>query len=293
MNGMGSMFGASEIGKSDIVSAINTLGISGADVCIHSSMRSFGAPLKHGLKGIADAFLERHCTIMVPTFSDIYEVRPIEKYMPEQNGAGDYSFFLEQSYAEIKPFDVSSKEISAGDMGAFPKFVLESEGSVRGNNPLNSFTALGTNAKRLVGRQSFKDVYAPLRQLCSDDGYVLLMGVGLNSATIIHYAEQLAGRTPFVRWAYDENRKVVPVSAGSCSDGFRNLDGILDVYAKKITVGSSRWVCYKAQEFVDVCSRAIRNMPNITHCDDKDCERCNDAIKGGPQLSDSFWTNGL
>ncbi|MBQ2581607.1 MAG: AAC(3) family N-acetyltransferase [Ruminococcus sp.] len=286
-------FGSTEISKSDIVNAINTLGISGADVCIHSSMRSFGAPMKNGLKSITDAFMERFCTIMVPTFSDIYEVRPTKQFMPEQNGAGDYSFFLEQSYAEVKPFTVESKEISAGDMGAFPKFVLESEGSVRGNNPLNSFTALGTNAKRLVGRQSFKDVYAPLKQLCADDGYVLLMGVGLDKATIIHYAEQVAGRVPFVRWAYDENRKVVPVSAGSCSEGFRNLDGILDIYARKITVGSSRWVCYKAQEFVDICSRAIRNMPNITHCDDKECDRCNDAIKGGPQLPADFWTKGL
>lgn len=286
-------FGSTEISKSEIVNAINTLGISGADVCIHSSMRSFGAPIKNGLKTLTDAFMERFCTIMVPTFSDIYEVRPTKQFMPEQNGAGDYSFFLEQSYAEIKPFDVTSKEISAGDMGAFPKFVLETEGSVRGNNPLNSFTALGANAKRLVARQSFKDVYAPLKQLCADDGYVLLMGVGLDKATIIHYAEQVAGRTPFVRWAYDENRKVVPVSAGSCSEGFRNLDGILDIYARKITVGSSRWVCYKAQEFVDVCSRAIRNMPNITHCDDKECDRCNDAIKGGPQLPPDFWTKGL
>ena len=282
-------FGSTEISKSEIVNAINTLGISGADVCIHSSMRSFGAPIKNGLKTLTDAFMERFCTIMVPTFSDIYEVRPTKQFMPEQNGAGDYSFFLEQSYAEIKPFDVNSKEISAGDMGAFPKFVLETEGSVRGNNPLNSFTALGANAKRLVARQSFKDVYAPLKQLCADDGYVLLMGVGLDKATIIHYAEQVAGRTPFVRWAYDENRKVVPVSAGSCSEGFRNLDGILDIYARKITVGSSRWVCYKAQEFVDVCSRAIRNMPNFTHCDDKECDRCNDAIKGGPQLPPDFW----
>ncbi len=293
MSNFGSMYGSVEIGKSEVVSAINSLGISGADVCIHSSMRSFGASLKHGLNGIVEAFRERRCTIMVPTFSDIYEVRPIKKFMPEQNGAGDYSFFLEQSYAEFKPFDVTSKEISAGDMGAFAKCVLESEGSIRGNHPLNSFTALGPDAKRLVGRQSFKDVYAPLRQLCADDGYVLLMGVGLDRATIIHYAEQVAGRTPFVRWAYDENRNVVPVSAGGCSEGFRNLDGILDIYAKKITVGSSRWVCYKAQEFVDVCSRAIRNMPNITHCDDKDCDRCNDAVKGGPQLPSDFWTNGL
>ena len=110
MSNFGSMYGSVEIGKSEIVNAINTLGISGSEVCIHSSMRSFGAPLKHGLNGIVDAFRERRCTIMVPTFSDIYEVRPIKKFMPEHNGAGDYSFFLEQSYAEIEPFTTDSKE---------------------------------------------------------------------------------------------------------------------------------------------------------------------------------------
>lgn len=289
MLGRSSVLDRDGIGRTAIINAINSLGISGADVCIHSSVRSFAMPLKYGLKGIADAFVERHCTIMVPTFSDMYEAKPVEDLMPEHNGAGDYSYFMNKSYS-VNVFTPQSKEITVEEMGSFAKYVLDCEGSVRGNNALNSFTALGPNARRLVGGQTNKDVYAPLKQLYDDDGYVLLMGVGLESATIIHYAEQLAGRTPFIRWAYDNELKTVPVSAGGCSEGFRHFEDILDIYADKVTVGNSRWKCFKARQIVDVCSRAVKNMPHITHCDDKNCERCNDAVLGGPVLSEDFWT---
>ena len=293
MLGRSSVLGSDEIGRTAIINAINSLGISGSDVCIHSSVRSFAMPLKNGLKSIVDAFIERHCTIMVPTFSDMFEAKPVEKFMPPQNGAGDYSFLMEKQYSSVKVFSTDSKEITVEEMGSFPKYVLECDGSVRGNNALNSFTALGPDAKRLVSGQTNKDVYAPMKQLYDNDGYVLLMGVGLESATIIHYAEQVAGRRPFVRWAYDENMKTVPVSAGGCSEGFSHFEDILEIYADKTIVGNSRWICFKARQIVDVCSRAIKNMPHITHCDDKNCDRCNDAILGGPVLNEDFWENGV
>lgn len=273
----------------DFINAIKSLGISGSEVCIHSSMKSFGADFNCGIEGIINAFLVEKCTIMVPTFSDVYEARPIKKYMPERNGAGNYSYFLEKIYTDIEPFDVISKEISVEDMGAFAKYVLNNEKCVRGNHPLTSFTALGDNASKLVGWQTHKDVYAPLRQLCDDGGYVLLIGVRLKAATIIHYAEQVAGRTPFIRWAYSKENNVIPVSAGGCSEGFEHFNDILDNVAKKVKVANSEWVCYKAADIVNVCVKYIEDNPNITHCDDRYCDRCNDAVCGGPVLIDGFW----
>lgn len=226
---------------------------------------------------------------MIPAFSDIYEARPVDKYMPANNGAGDYSYFLEKTDTDIAPFDVTSKEISVEDMGLFSQCVLNHEKSIRGNHPLNSFAALGNNAQKLVGSQTRKDVYAPLKQLCDDDGYVLLMGVGLDTATIIHFAEQLAGRTPFIRWAYDKGKNIIPVSAGGCSKGFNHFNDVLSSYAKKITVAKSEWVCFRATTIVKVCQKHIESNPYITHCGNKYCDRCNDALCGGPILSSSFW----
>lgn len=274
--------------SSDIRNAIAALGLQGCDICIHSSMRSFGEPVPGGTSAIIDAFLSENCTIMVPAFSDMYEARPIPELMLPQNGAGDHSYFLDREYEPIAPFTTASREITTEEMGAFARDVLRHPGSVRGSNPLNSFAALGGHAERLVSGQTAANVYAPLAQLCHDDGFVLLMGVGLTSATIIHYAEQLAGRTPFIRWAHDLAGNVIPVSTGSCSEGFGHFDEILTPYAKTVIVGTSRWTCFRARDIAAVCRDAILHDPMITHCGDPDCSRCNDAVLGGPDTSGLF-----
>ncbi len=278
-----------ELEQVDFLNAINKLGIGGADVCVHASVKSFGAKINCGIKGIVQAFLSQDCTVMVPAFCDEYEACPVKKNMPERNGAGDYSFFWNRDYPVKKIFDVTSREISLEDMGLFSKTVLDFENAVRGNNPLNSFAAVGRNAEKLTRAQTAKDVYAPLRRLCDDDGYVLLIGVGFDSATIIHYAEQLSGRTPFVRWAYDRYQRVIPVSAGSCSDGFENLAPFVNPIAKKTKVAESEWTCFKASDLAEICRNQIEQNPMITHCSDPACQRCNDAVSGGPILPPHFW----
>lgn len=38
----------------------------------------------------------------------------------------------------------------------------------------------------------------------------------------------------------------------------------------------------------DICSRLIIENPKITHCGDLACERCNDAVLGGPVIDFIF-----
>lgn len=273
--------------KEDILRAIQRLGMEHAEICAHCSMRSFAHAIQ--ADALIDCFLQMGCTILVPAFSDQYEARPIPAYMPEQNGAGDYSYFLQQHYAPSPPFSTVSREITLEEMGVFAQRVLLRAGSQRGNHPLNSFAALGPSAGRLVRSQTPRNVYAPLAQLCQDDGYVLLMGTTLNSATMLHYAEQLAGRTPFLRWAQGEAGRVVPALAGSCSEGFWRLGAALEGCARRIQVGKSDWVCYPAKEMAEICRAQIAEHPEITHCGDPDCARCNDALKGGPDLGGIEW----
>lgn len=263
--------------------AVAELGLQNCSVCIHSSLHSFGERVSTA--EIIAAFLDRGCTILVPAFSDMYEARPTPELMLPQNGAGDYSYFLNREYEPIAPFTPASREITTEEMGTLARDVLRSPGSVRGNNPLNSFAALGEHARRLVRAQTAADVYAPLRQLYDDDGFVLLMGVDLTAATMIHFAEQLAGRTPFIRWAHDAAGNVIPVSAGSCSEGFHRFGDLLAGCAKTLRVNRSLWTLYRARDLADICRDAILRVPMITHCGDPDCSRCNDAVLGGPDVS--------
>lgn len=264
----------------NISNTIAQLNLAGKPVCIHASLRSFGC----SVEGLLECFLESGCTVMVPAFSDMYEAPPVPEWMPENNGAGDYSYFLEKEYEDAGVYSPQVNELTVEEMGVFPRFVLQRPERIRGNNALNSFVAEGPFAKALVEGQSDRDVYAPLRALYDMDGFVLLMGTDLCSATAIHYAEQLAGRAPFIRWTRGVNGTTVPVCAGGCSDGFEKLAPLLKPYEMQAVAGSSLWRCYRVRDLVDVCADAFRKDPMIAHCGDPDCCRCNDAAKGGPKL---------
>ena len=54
-----------ELEQVDFLNAINKLGIGGADVCVHASVKSFGAKINCGIKGIVQAFL-------LPTIQSFY-----------------------------------------------------------------------------------------------------------------------------------------------------------------------------------------------------------------------------
>ena len=269
--------------------ALKQAGLCGQTLCIHASMRAFGDGVENGAQGLMDVFLEEGCTVMTPAFSYDYLCNPVmDSQMPLRNAAGNYAWYREHV---LTPgiYDVSSKALSLEDMGVFARAVLMHERALRGNHPLNSFAAVGERAKELIAPQTWPNVYAPFEQLCAMDGLVLLMGTTLKNATILHYAEQLAGRTPFVRWAKDKDGKVRCFSEGGCSNGFEQLAASLAHLEKRIAVGNSIWRIYPARQMADAAAEVIRSHPMITHCENPACMRCNDAVQGGPILPEDFW----
>lgn len=263
-----------------IAEGIAQMGLAGKPVSIHASMRSFGQPV-HGL---LEEFLKADCTVLVPSFTDMYEAPPVPEWMPERNGAGDYSYFFQKGYEDCGAYTPASNAVTVEEMGVFSRMVVENPQRFRGNHAFNSFAAVGKHAEMLVQGQTNEDVYAPLRQLYEMDGWMLLMGVDLRSATEIHFAEQMAGRRPFIRWAKGAAGKTIPVRAGGCSEGFEKLADRLAPMERKVQVGESLWRCWRVRDLVDACVAAIRENPMITHCGDPECSRCNDAVLGGPEI---------
>ncbi len=263
--------------KDNITQAIHALGIENKAICLHSSLKSFGR-VDGGAQTIVDAFLDSGCTILVPTFTYDNETAPIQGHTPPRN-AYDYANPNETFNTRI--FTTDSTDITLDAMGVIPQCVAQNPQRKRGYNPLNSFSAIGAHADALVRDQSPTNLYASFETLCKLDGYVLLAGVTLTKATIIHYAEQLAGRNLFLRWANDTSGNPIPVRVGSCSEGFNNLMDSLKPILSTITVGESQWLCYPAKEMVEIGKNAILQNPEITRCSDQ-CGRCDDAIAGGP-----------
>jgi aminoglycoside 3-N-acetyltransferase len=116
------------------------------------------------------------------------------------------------------------------------------------------------------------------------NGFMLLVGVELDKLTLLHLAEKEAGRRLFRRWANDPNGRAIAVEVGGCSAGFHNLEPALRSVIQVITVGQSVWKLLPAPQTLAHAIAAIRANPEITHCGDPTCERCNDAVAGGPLL---------
>jgi aminoglycoside 3-N-acetyltransferase len=183
-------------------------------------------------------------------------------------------------------YDQNRNALSVEDMGTFSAAVLACRDRVRGNHPLNSFAAIGTLANELTNGQDWEDVYAPLRKLTELGGKLLLMGTDLTSLTFIHYAESLAGRKLFIRWAWNANHQPARARTGSCSRAFNQLTPALAPCSIALPVQNSLWQVLPTESSLEALVGAITRDPGITHCGDSRCLRCQDAIAGGPLADD-------
>ncbi len=264
----------------DIRRTVRGLGISGDPVCVHSSLRSFGW-VEGGASTVVSGLLAEGCTVLVPTFSWTFAIPPPLDMRPRRNG-WDYENFKGPTSGIGRVYTPLATEIDK-DMGAIPTSVLSIPERVRGNHPLCSFSAVGSLAHHLISTQEPLDMCAPLKMLAEKNGFILLMGVDLHSLTMIHLAEKAAGRTLFRRWANDPmTGKAMQVEVGGCSAGFDSFEPVLWPLMRKAKVGESTWRVFPAKKTLETAIEAISKDPNITRCDDPECERCNDAIMGGP-----------
>lgn len=266
-----------------IKQGIEALELQERCICAHSSLGSFGH-VEGGADTVIDAFLESGCTLLVPTFTEGYMVPPPPGYRLQRNGSPWYDGREEPPPASHQIIFTSTDNHVDASMGAIPRAILQRAERVRGNHPHSSFTALGPQAQRLMQGQHRLDWFAPFRTLIELEGQVLLMGVGLNRMTLIHMAEQQAGRVSFRRHVLNAEGEPVEAEVGTCSKGFGQFDPYLLPLARRAEVGSSVWQVFEPEQVLHTAAQAIRQFPHITHCGNPQCERCNDAALGGPTL---------
>ena len=267
--------------QQDIQRAVQELALSNKPLCVHSSLRSFGW-VEGGAQAIIDGLLAEGCTILVPTFTWWFStLAPPHRRL--LRNAYDYDRAPAEWWEKERLYTPELTE-SSEDMGAIPRTIAALPGRVRGSHPLVSFSAVGPRARELVSAQAPHDAFAPLKALIEMNGWVVLMGVALNRMTLLHLAEQSAGRNLFRRWARDATGRPLEVEADGCSEGFGKLEPILRPLLRECCVGNGRWKVYPAQESMARAAEAIRDDPQLTHCDDPMCDRCNDAVLGGPIL---------
>ena len=266
----------------DITSAVQRMGLSGLPLCVHASLRSFGW-VDGGAATVVAGILQQGCTVVVPTFSWTFAVPPPDRLRRARNG-WDYDKFRGPFPGVGRVYTPDSTEVDKDEMGVVSAYIAAMPQRLRGNHPLCSFSAVGPLSERLIAGQTPMHVWAPFEALADAGGAVVLMGVGLEKLTLLHLAEQMAGRNPFLRWANAPDGEAAEVQVGGCSDGFGNLLPVLSPLQTEHRVGESRWLVFPARATLEVASQAIREIPRLTHCSVAGCGRCNDALLGGPVM---------
>jgi hypothetical protein len=179
------------------------------------------------------------------------------------------------------PFD-PAVTLPVPAMGAVPRAVMRLGNVRRGQHPLTSFAAVGTNASRYVLGQTHDDPQFPLKQLEADDGLVLLLGVNLTRCTALHVAEERVGRRPFVRYVLGSSGEPEPVRIGGCSEGFERLWPSLGAVFTVLRIGEAEARVARLSALLSRAAELIRADPKSTRCDLVNCPRCRDALLGGP-----------
>ncbi|MCY3810683.1 MAG: AAC(3) family N-acetyltransferase [Gammaproteobacteria bacterium] len=267
------------IDKRIVATAIARIGIGGRPVMAHSSLKALGVVVG-GASAVVGALLDRRRTVLVPAFSSGFGVPMPSDRAPLQRNGVDPGF-EGPTVGVRRVYTPACGEIDR-DMGAVAAAIVGMPDGARGMHPLNSFAAAGPDARKLVAGQTGMDVYAPIRELADRGGYVVLMGVGLESMTALHLAEQMAGRRLFRRWANGPDGEAMELSVGGCSRGFGALDPVLSKVERTQRVGNGLCRAFPLRELLTLASAAIASRPEVTRCTRADCVRCADAVAGGP-----------
>ena len=169
------------VSRQDIVTGLRELGLKRGDVVgVHSSLNSFGY-VEGGADTIIDALLEvvgEDGTIVMSAYSN----NRIEvERTPEENKMG-----VTWKY-KILPYD--PKKASCWT-GVIPETFRKRKGVLRSLHPTHSIATLGKHAKEIVGADGGRDSMAGWRKLMELNGYILLLGVRLDSCSSMHLVEE-------------------------------------------------------------------------------------------------------
>lgn len=176
-------------------------------------------------------------------------------------------------------------------MGILPETLRSYPGAMRSGSPTYSVAAFGKHAKLLTsGKEnvgglgagsSFEDAYRL-------GAKILLVGVGNNRNSTIHYAEYASG-LPFCDIPYrafwgrtalaERDGKIVEVAISDfpgCSTNFGAVDEFLveKGLMKHGVVCSAGCLIMNSQEVVDAIASHLRKKPDWLFCDAITCEPC-------------------
>ena len=176
---------ASLVTRDDMTSDLRRLGVRPGDcLMVHSSLASIGRVLG-GAPEVVRALLDSigdHGTLVMPAFSpEVSDPAGWTDTIPPAE--------LARARASVPAFDVDTTPTT---MGLIPETFRRWPQTLRSTHPQVSVCARGPLAAMLVESHPLawgQGAGSPFERLVKHDARLLLLGVGFNRATLLHFAE--------------------------------------------------------------------------------------------------------
>jgi aminoglycoside 3-N-acetyltransferase len=249
----------------DILLGLKELKLGKSPVVIHSSLSSLGE-VEGGAQTVVNACREAFPTLIVPTFT--YKTMVIPLTGPPRNGIKYGSGTDLNRMAEIYTPEMPADPL----MGIIAETVRLQPEAERSSHPILSFA--GIHAGEILKSQTMEDPLEPLNVLQESNGWVVLLGVNHTVNSSIHYAEKLAGRRSFIRWALTTCGVVECPGFPGDSSGFEAIAPDLEFTTRRVKIGHTLIQAVPLSVlFTSVISR-IKKDPLALLCRQEDCPRC-------------------
>ena len=249
----------------DFQGAFHDLGLDRKPVIVHASLSSFGQ-VQGGAETVVEALVNEFHSIIVPAFT--YKTMLIPMTGPPDNGITYGSGKAKNCMAEFYRPDMPVDPM----IGIVPEALRRRSQAHRSNHPILSFAALNDDVA--LSAQTLEDPFAPIGVMEKQDGWVLLLGVDHTVNTSIHYAEKLAGRRQFIRWALTtEGVRECPSWPG-CSSGFNQICRDVGPDTRQVELNSAIIQAVPLKGLLRVVAARLEQDPLALLCKREDCERC-------------------
>lgn len=250
----------------DLTNALRDLGLDGTQpVIAHASLSAFGH-IQGGAKTVVGALISATSSVIMPTFTYKTMITPEEG--PPNNGIRYGSGERQNQVAEFYFPDMPADPL----MGIIPETLRQFEEAQRSNHPIYSFA--GVHAQEILDAQNLSDPFGPIHALTERQGWVLLLGVDHTSNTSIHFAEKLAGRKQFIRWALTPKGVRECPGWPGCSYGFNAVTPFIESFTQKTSLGDAEIQAIPLPAMIKAVVERIGEDPTAFLCNRSNCQRC-------------------